>query len=280
MQKTLVWRSQKEKERIFVRGCAEKHGERTLVIGQPYNRIGDGALKNNIRIKETVLANCVREIGRESFAGCTRLRSVNSGKIKVIKNGAFSGCVNLRKVEIPATAEYIGKGIFSGCKRLQQAAFEEENKKIIRIPAEAFMECQELSMVVFPEYITEIERRAFYKCMNLTEIKIPQSVEKIGREAFYQTGIYTLALPENLSFIGESAFLKCKNLEYVRIPESVRIVEKWAFHGCSRLKVLEFSGDPAVLGEWVINKSAKIRCRKNTRVDDYCRKFGFEVEYL
>lgn len=35
MQKTLVWRSQKEREKTFVRGCAEKHGERILVIGQP-----------------------------------------------------------------------------------------------------------------------------------------------------------------------------------------------------------------------------------------------------
>ena len=51
MQKTLVWRSQKEREKTFVRGCAEKHGERILVIGQPYSRIGDEALKNNIRIR-------------------------------------------------------------------------------------------------------------------------------------------------------------------------------------------------------------------------------------
>ena len=67
MQKTLVWRSQKEREKTFVRGCAEKHGERILVIGQPYSRIGDEALKNNIRIREVSLENCVREIGRESY---------------------------------------------------------------------------------------------------------------------------------------------------------------------------------------------------------------------
>lgn len=89
MQKTLVWRSQKEREKTFVRGCAEKHGERILVIGQPYSRIGDEALKNNIRIREVSLENCVREIGRESFAGCTRLRTVRSEKIKVIKTELF-----------------------------------------------------------------------------------------------------------------------------------------------------------------------------------------------
>lgn len=279
MQKTLVWRSQKEREKTFVRGCAEKHGERILVIGQPYSRIGDEALKNNIRIREVSLENCVREIGRESFAGCTRLRTVRSEKIKVIKNRAFSGCVNLRSFEIPATTEYIGKGVLYGCKRLQKTVFE-ENKKIIQIPAEAFMECQELSGVVLPEMITEIGRRAFYKCGNLTEIKIPQSVERIEREAFYQTGLQKLELPQKLKFIGESAFLKCRNLEYVRVPEYVETVEKWALHGCSMLKTVEFSGDPEVLGEWIINKGTKILCRKNTRVDDYCRKYGFAVEYL
>lgn len=279
MQKTLVWRSQKESEKIFLKGCADKHGERTLIIGKPYSRIGDEALKNNIRIREMVLANCIREIGRESFAGCTRLRSVDSGKIKIIKNRAFSGCVNLRSFEIPATAEYIGKGIFSGCKRLQQAAFE-ENKNIIRIPAEAFMECQELSEVLLPENVTEIGRRAFYRCMELEKIEIPQSVERIEKEAFYQTGLHQLKLPENLRFIGESAFLKCKNLEYVRIPETVETVEKWAFHGCSMLKTIEFSGNPDMIGDWIINKGTKVLCRKNTRIDTYCRNHGFAVEYF
>lgn len=87
MQKTLVWRSQKERENICKR--MQRNTERILVIGQPYSRIGDEALKNNIRIREVSLENCVREIGRESFAGCTRLRTVRSEKIKVIKTELF-----------------------------------------------------------------------------------------------------------------------------------------------------------------------------------------------
>lgn len=73
-------------------------------------------------------------------------------------------------------------------------------------------------------------------------------MERIEREAFYQTGLQKLELPQKLKFIGESAFLKCRNLEYVRVPEYVETVEKWAFHGCSMLKTVEFSGDPEVLG--------------------------------
>ena len=207
--------------------------------------------------------------------------AIDAGATQITLSATRGGIQQLQIVDNGSgiEAEYIGKGVLYGCKRLQKTVFE-ENKKIIRIPAEAFMECQELSGVVLPEMITEIGRRAFYKCGNLTEIKIPQSVERIEREAFYQTGLQKLELPQKLKFIGESAFLKCRNLEYVRVPEYVETVEKWAFHGCSMLKTVEFSGDPEVLGEWIINKGTKILCRKNTRVDDYCRKYGFAVEYL
>ena len=279
MQKTLVWRSQKDAEKTFLRGCADKHGDRRLVITWPYTKIGDEALKNNIRIKEAVFSDCVREIGKESFSGCTRLRTVDTQKLKKIKNGAFSGCVNLRKFQISKTVERMGKGIFSGCKRLQQVSFD-DNLKIFRIPEETFMECGELSQIILPETVREIGRQSFYRCIELSEIEIPKSVEKIEEKAFYQTGLKNLKLPENLHFIGESAFLKCKELEYVRIPQSVETVEKWAFHGCSMLKTVEFSGDPEVLGEWIINRGTKILCKKDTRVDDYCRKNGFEVKYF
>ena len=87
MQKTLVWRLQKDEEKTFLRGCADKHGDRRLVITWPYTKIGDEALKNNIRIKEAVFSDCVREIGKESFSGCTRLRTVDTQKLKKIKNG-------------------------------------------------------------------------------------------------------------------------------------------------------------------------------------------------
>lgn len=37
-----------------------------------------------------------------------------------------------------------------------------------------------------------------------------------------------------------------------------RRIEKWVFHGCARLQVLEIRHDPEYIGEWIINKAARI----------------------
>ena len=42
------------------------------------------------------------------------------------------------------------------------------------------------------------------------------------------------------------------------------------FHGCSRLKVLEIRHNPEYIGEWIINRAARIRCYQGSKVDKYC----------
>ena len=99
------------------------------------------------------------------------------------------------------------------------------------------------------------------------------ALRKIGSQAFYQTALKELELPDGLREIGDSAFLKCNNLESVKIPESVKRIGKWAFHGCHRLKVVEIAHEPEFIGDW-------IRCRKDSKVEAYCKKFEFAVEYI
>lgn len=65
-----------------------------------------------------------------------------------------------------------------------------------------------------------------------------------------------------------------------KLPESIRRIEKWVFHGCARLQVLEIRHDPEYIGEWIINKAARIRCYRGSKVDAYCQESGFTVEYI
>ena len=60
-------------------------------------------------------------------------------------------------------------------------------------------------------------------------------------------------------------------LTEVKLPESIRRIEKWVFHGCARLQVLEIRHDPEYIGEWIINKAARIRCYRGSKVAAYCR---------
>lgn len=47
-----------------------------------------------------------------------------------------------------------------------------------------------------------------------------------------------------------------------------------------RLKVLEIRHDPEYIGEWIINRAARIRCYQGSKVDRYCQESGFTVEYI
>ena len=145
---------------------------------------------------------------------------------------------------------------------------------------ETFTECSQLVQVRLPDGVKCIEDKAFYRCLLLKNISLPGCLTEIGKSAFYQCGFTSIELPESLEKIGDSAFLKCKRLEYIKVPVNVKVIEKWAFHGCDRLKTVEISHDPDYIGEWIINRSAKIRCHKGSKADIYCIENGFQVEYM
>ena len=105
-------------------------------------------------------------------------------------------------------------------------------------------------------------------------------MRELGAESFYQCGLRELELPEGLLAIGEGAFRKCRNLEYAYVPDTVRKIGKWVFHGCQNLKVLEINHDPDEIGEWITNKLCTIRCPKGSRMEEYARDCGVNVEYL
>lgn len=135
--------------------------------------------------------------------------------------------------------------------------------------------------MVIPRQIEMIAFRTFYGCKQLQQVTLPPELKIIGREAFVGCCFQSLALPEGLVTIGDSAFLKCKFLESIHIPESVRRIEKWAFHGCPRLKKVVLLHDPEVMGDWLFNRgNTVVHCKRNSKVDDYCKEFQYKTEYV
>lgn len=243
-----------------------------------YRRIGEGAFKNNTKLKRAVFPKSVKEIGVQSFYN-TMLRKVEIYGTVSIRKEAFFNCVKLQSIDLPYTTNRIGKRAFAQCKNLEHAVIHPESS-CKEIAEESFSGCSNLKEVILPKTLETICRRAFYKCTSLEYICLPQNLKAIGQEAFYQTALQHIELPKGLEIIGDSAFLKCNQLEYVKIPESVKYIEKWAFHGCNRLKVLEISHEPEIVEPWIINRSAKIRCRKGGKMEQYCIQSGFEMEYI
>lgn len=109
----------------------------------------------------------------------------------------------------------------------------------------------------------------------------PETVTSIEEEAFMrQPCIKKITFPEGLEHIGARAFQDCIHLQTLDLPDSLTAFDKEAFHGCNHLKVLEIAHEPRYIGERVVNRSTKIRCYKNSKVDVYCQKNQILAEYI
>lgn len=170
-------------------------------------------------------------------------------------------------------------GIFQGDPMLETVSFQGK-PAMLYIGKDVFSECISLTDLALPSTVKVIDARAFYRCKALKKIALPDALERIDDSAFKSSGLTTLTLPTGLKVLGDSAFFHCKYLTEVVIPESVETIGKWVFHGCNRLKTIEFRHDPVSIGEWMVNKSTTVRCYKGSAVDAYCETYGLTREYL
>ena len=60
----------------------------------------------------------------------------------------------------------------------------------------------------------------------------------------------------------------------------VRYLGSNAFHGCDRMKYIEIVHNPEFIGESLVNKPVIIKCKKGSKVDDYCRTYGYQTDYI
>lgn len=104
------------------------------------------------------------------------------------------------------------------------------------IGEQAFKNCQGLTSISIPNFVTSIGTNAFSSCSALASVAIPGSVTRIGDYAFFECqNLASISIPSSVRNIGENAFESCSSLTSVNIPNSVATIGKWAFRGCSGL---------------------------------------------
>ena len=197
----------------------------------------------------------------------------------ITRPAAFSECSSLKTAVLPSALTEIPKELFYSYRKLAKVVFP-SGCQITLIRQDAFSECISLPAIRLPDHLETVGDRAFYRCKNLKTVTFPNTLKSIGNQSFYFCGLENLKLPHSLEYLGDRAFFKCNNLVSVTLPPSVKYIGKWVFHGCNRLKYLEIRHDPDFIGDWIINRAAAVRCYKGSKVDSYCRQFGFTVEYL
>ena len=217
----------------------------------------DGVLEKYIEekgVSEVVIPDCVKEIGKLAFSGCSSLKSIIiPDSVTSIGEGAFSFCETLTNITIPNSVTSISKDAFEWCKSFTSItipdsvisigidAFYNCNSltditipdSVISIGSGAFFGCTNLRRVIIPSSVTSINDETFFLCSNLTSVTIPDSVTSIGKSAFEGCNSLTsITIPDSVTSIGESAFNGCSSLTNIRIPDSVTDIGKGAFEGC------------------------------------------------
>ncbi len=184
--------------------------------------------------------NCFAD---RAFQGCTGVTDVylkEGSSLETIGAYCFADCtgVELADLENCVSLQKIGEGAFKNCTSLTLLKFPES---VTEVPAslcqgDISLETADLS------HITKIGGRAFYDCRSLGSLDTMTDVVSLGDQSFYGCQkITSLVLPESLGSIGEECFENCTGLATVEMNGTVTGISRYCFYGCRMLRNVTFS---------------------------------------
>ena len=212
--------------------------------GYPITRIGESAFIDTEITSVTFGAN-ITSIGRQAFAGCSKLTSVNiKDNVKEISRMAFYNCTGLTTVNIGSGVNSIGERAFEDCPNLTHIEVNENNPDFasfnINKPlgdgsyetiGKALISKDKTHWVKFPEGIN-----------SLTTLTIPEGVTHIDEYACSQSNITELNLPYTLIVIGDGAFYGCNKLKRLKMYDNVTDIKQFAFSNKMLLEQFYYYG--------------------------------------
>ena len=142
----------------------------------------------------------------------------------------YADSANQNFTEIVGSHPYIAGEVYLGAYY--------DNKKILSIGKEAFINRTGITKIYLLDGIVSIGNSAFEGCTSLSEITIPETVTHIEQFAFKGCkSLDSVILNDGLLKIESGAFADCENLKEIIIPKSVTHIEKNAFEGCEGLVI-------------------------------------------
>ena len=212
-------------------------------------------------LSKVVLPDSLESIGEKAFAECSVLKSINLGKVRIIRDKAFNLCDSL-------TCDDIGGADLSSLYAVGAYAFEGTRfteihlNSLSRVSDGAFANCAYLTTVELGErtrisaymfqntaieeieiYSDSIADYAFSGCKKLKSVVIKNDISYLGIEAFSNcTKLNSVVFEGGCEKIAELAFYKCPALTTFNLPNGEIVVYDNAFAN-SGLKTLVFRPD-------------------------------------
>lgn len=206
------------------------------------------------------------KLGDGVFSSCLFLSTLTiSEGVKSIPEATFATCGSLRRINFPASVEYIGPRVLLNCPNLQEinvapgnpnymtengVLFTKNKRSLIAYPVQkreasyevpygvreiqggAFYGSSYLEKITIPFTVDTIASQAFFGCEKLQEIKIPERIKTLTTQVLAGCGnLYKAELPEKLETIGSGAFLGCDILHDIKLPAGLKTIGNQAFKG-------------------------------------------------
>ena len=197
-----------------------KENPETLVVpdeidGTPVVSIGESFISMESGIKEVVLPDSVKYIGKSAFNSCSDLQMVNiPASLVEMDELVFTNCQNLKDLTG-------GSDVF----KWKDGGLIKDGTTLLFVP--------NAKSYVIEDTIMEIAPYAFYYNRNIRSVTIPSSVVSVGEGAFGDcTSLVKVRIEgETLYTLGDFAFAYANSLGAVYIPDSVcEIGENFAMY--------------------------------------------------
>lgn len=175
--------------------------------------IAEGAFANSLyanygRILDSItVPNSVKIIRQRAFESCDSLTYVSLPEsLETIGDHAFRWCSKLATINLPNSLTNIGVDVFKDCQNLQEPLFN--NRYFAHFPKNyattysipdgieevleyAFIDCDSLKSITFPNSTTKIRNQIISDCHYLHEINIlaetPPAIDTINAFPFYSS---------------------------------------------------------------------------------------------
>ena len=256
---------------------------REVVLPETLRNIGRQAFKGCWNLTEICIPSSVIEIKEEAFAGCCGMESIKVEKGNPMFRSEGNCCLTedgktlvfgCKASVIPDSVESIGPSAFQWCETMSGIAIP---ASVINIENKAFYGCLALRDVVFSNSgnLRMIGDDAFSRCPSLRIVTIPEGVREIGRGAFAECMyLWAVKIPHSITCIKEGTFFRCESLSKFSLPNSIKEVQRYAFCECHNLEGLKIPASVTLVGSYAFSECG---WREKIKIPDTVRLVGRNV---
>ena len=213
---------------------------REVVLNDGLRVIGKYAFYGCTALQTIAIPSTVTKIGSNAFSHCTSITKVvlNEGLTEIC-GGAFSNCKSLQSITTPSSVTELDTGVFIQCESLREVVL---NEGLRNIGTSVFEGCSSLQSIIIPSTVNVIDSCAFSRCTSLREVVLNDGIKRIKDDAFRDCSLEQIIIPSTVFDIGSWAFGECENLRTVVLNNKVVQIRDSVFTNCSLLERFKLPG--------------------------------------